>query len=114
MHDFRPILLILGILISTLAVAMLLPAMADLAVGNPDWEVFAMSSGFTLFIGAMLILTNRIGATRLVSRQAFLLTTLSWIALPTFGFAQDDSERPNSEDLLPETTVLYVQIEILL
>lgn len=85
MHDFRPILLILGILISTLAVAMLLPAMVDVAVGNTDWEVFAMSSGFTLFVGAMLILTNRVSAARLVSRQAFLLTTLSWIALPAFG-----------------------------
>ncbi len=33
----------------------------------------------------MLILTNRIGPTRLASRQAFLMTTLSWVALPAFS-----------------------------
>lgn len=85
MLDFRPIILILGILISTVAVAMLLPAMVDLAVGNPDWEVFAMSSGFTLFIGMMMILTNRVDTSNLNVRQAFLMTTLSWVALPAFG-----------------------------
>src|SRR3546814_2772989 len=55
--DFRPILFIVGILLSTTALAMLLPAVADAAVGNPHWQVFALSSGVTLSIGVMLMLT---------------------------------------------------------
>lgn len=85
MLDFRPIFFVLGIFLSTLAVAMLLPAMVDAAVGNPDWEVFTMSAGFTLFVGVTLILTTRTNATLLNVRQAFIMTTLAWVVLSGFG-----------------------------
>ena len=64
---------------------MLVPAAADAGVGNPDWQVFALSAGFTLFIGVLFILTTRTEMRILSIRQAFVLTTLSWIALPTFA-----------------------------
>lgn len=85
MLDFRPIFFVLGIFLSTLAVAMMLPAMVDAAVDNPDWEVFAMSAGFTLFVGVTLILTTRTNATLLNVRQAFIMTTLAWVVLSGFG-----------------------------
>jgi trk system potassium uptake protein TrkH len=83
--DFRPIFLILGILLTTLAVMMLVPAIADLVVGNPDWQVFAVASGVTLFIGVSLSLTSRTGGASLSVRQAFILTTMSWIVLTAFA-----------------------------
>jgi len=64
---------------------MLLPAVVDAAVMNPDWQVFALSSGFTLFVGVLFILTTRADVRNLSIRQAFVLTTLSWLALPTFA-----------------------------
>lgn len=85
MIDFRPIFLILGILLTTLAVMMLVPAIADLVVGNPDWQVFAVSSGVTLFIGVSLSLTSRTGGASLSVRQAFILTTMSWVVLTAFA-----------------------------
>ena len=85
MIDFRPILLILGILLSTLAVMMLIPVFADLVVNHPDWEVFAVASGVTLFIGVSLSLTSRAGGASLTVRQAFILTTLSWVVLTAFA-----------------------------
>ena len=54
--DFRPIFFVIGVLLTTIAIAMLLPAIADGLKGNPDWKVFLASSAFTLFIGACLIL----------------------------------------------------------
>lgn len=85
MIDFRPILFITGILMSTLALAMCLPAVADAAVKNPDWEVFALAAAFTLLIGVMLMLTARSRARNLNQRQAFILTALSWTIIPAFG-----------------------------
>jgi len=83
--DFRPILFIVGILLSTLALAMTLPALADLVVDNPDWRVFASASALTLFIGVALTLSTRSATRRINLRQAFILTALCWLVIPTFG-----------------------------
>ncbi len=85
MSDPRPILLVIGILLATLGLAMMLPAAIDLAVGNPDWQVFGTASGLTLFIGMALWFANRGFTGDLNMQQAFLLTTLSWAALVTFA-----------------------------
>lgn len=86
MIKIAPIFHILGVLISMLAVAMMVPAIVDLAVGNPDWQVFVASSTVTLFIGVAVVLTTRGQATSsLTLRQAFLLTTLSWAVIGLFA-----------------------------
>lgn len=85
MTHYRTIFFVLGILLTTLAVAMTLPVAVDLAVGNSDWEVFAASASITLFTGVTLILTCRSKSGQLAIRQAFLLTSLSWIVLPAFA-----------------------------
>ncbi|MCK5547088.1 MAG: potassium transporter TrkH, partial [Rhodospirillaceae bacterium] len=56
--DFRPVLLIVGTLLATLAIAMCIPALVDAVAGNPDWQVFAVSAGLTLFVGVSLTLTS--------------------------------------------------------
>ncbi len=85
MRDFRQIFFILGILLTTLAIAMLVPTIIDLASGNHDWQVFISSAGFTLFVGILFILTTRSKFKSLSIRQAFLLTTMSWVILPIFA-----------------------------
>ncbi len=71
---------------SLVAIAMGLPAVADLATGNPDWHVFAGSAAVSLFVGVSLMLATRSSSrTNLNLRQAFLLTTLSWIAVAAVG-----------------------------
>ena len=85
MIDFRPIFLILGFLLTILAIVMMVPAAVDIFTGNPDWQVFAVSGGVTLFIGVSLSLTSRAGGAKLSIRQAFILTTLSWIVLTIFA-----------------------------
>ncbi|MEK9724105.1 MAG: TrkH family potassium uptake protein [Rhodospirillaceae bacterium] len=83
--DFRPVFLVIGILLSTLAVMMVVPAAIDLYYGHPDWEVFLVSAGVTLFVGVATALTCRTGGGRLMAREAFLMTTLSWVALVFFA-----------------------------
>ncbi|EWY38435.1 potassium transporter TrkH [Skermanella stibiiresistens SB22] len=83
--DFRPVFFVLGILLSTLALSMMVPMLADLAVGHRDWITFAISGAFTLFVGVSLLLTNRMAEFTLSIRQAFLLTTLAWLVTATFA-----------------------------
>ncbi|PPR75957.1 MAG: Trk system potassium uptake protein TrkI [Alphaproteobacteria bacterium MarineAlpha3_Bin4] len=83
--DFRSVFLVIGILLTTLAVMMGIPAIFDLLDGHPDWEVFTVSAGVTLFVGVAMALTSRAGSMRLSTRQAFMMTTFSWIALTVFA-----------------------------
>lgn len=85
MLDFRPVLYIIGILLTTLAAAMCAPLVADLVVGHSDWQVFAGAAGLTSFIGITMMLTTRSPPERMTVRQAFVLTTLSWLAMTFFA-----------------------------
>jgi trk system potassium uptake protein TrkH len=84
--DLRPILQVIGILLVILALFMAPPLVADVAAGHSDWQVFLVAGGITLFIGVSLVLVNRApGSSELTGRQAFLLTTLVWLAMATFA-----------------------------
>ena len=85
MLDLRPILFILGLLLTTLALAMSLPALVDAATGHSDWQVFLASAGLTLFIGVSLILTMRGGDMAIGIREAFVLTIGSWLGVTLFA-----------------------------
>lgn len=89
MPNFRPVLLVTGALVAALGLCMLLPMLADLVAADPahreNWTAFATSAIFTVFIGAGAAAANW-GAIETISlRQAFLLTTLSWLALAAFA-----------------------------
>ena len=86
MLDFRPAGYVIGLLILALGAAMCAPALVDVAYGSAHWRAFAVSGGVTVFVGGAMA-----GACRdqrregLSIQQAFLLTTLAWLALPVFG-----------------------------
>lgn len=81
----RQVLFIIGFLLVTLAGGMVVPAAADIAVGNPDWRVFVGSAAVTAFFGGSLILANRQDVITLTRKDCFLLTTLSWVSLALFA-----------------------------
>lgn len=83
--DFRPILQVNGVFLLILGVSMLIPALVDAYVANPDWEVFAITSGIVLFVGGVLYLGNRAQYEELSVQQAFLLTVSAWVFIPAFG-----------------------------
>lgn len=85
MHFFRPILLVNGLLLTTLGAFMLIPAAVDIALGNTDWMVFLAASATTIFVGVALSISNWGFKGDITLRQAFALTTLSWIAAVTFA-----------------------------
>lgn len=85
MVDFRPIWMISGVFLIIIGIGMLFPMFMDLAVSNPDWEVFALISGVVLFSGGSLYLGNRADYDEFSVQQAFLLTFVSWLLMPAFG-----------------------------
>ncbi|MCD6036014.1 MAG: potassium transporter TrkH [Rickettsiales bacterium] len=85
MSSYRPVLLVIGTLMSILSVAMIIPAILDLYLDNPDWKSFVISALITCFTGVSLVLTNQGNNTQLTIRQTFLLTTLSWVVVPAFS-----------------------------
>ncbi len=85
MVELRPVLFVIGLLLSVLAIAMMIPAMVDAAVGHPDWLVFTSAAGLTLFIGVSLVLTTRARLRSFSLRQAFIMTNLAWLVVALFG-----------------------------
>ncbi|AHC73926.1 cation transporter [Candidatus Endolissoclinum faulkneri L5] len=83
---FGPVLFNLGILLTSLALSMSVPAAIDLVNDYSDWQVFLDAAGMTLFVGVIVILvTRKLRQSKLNLHQAFLLTTLSWLATASVG-----------------------------
>ena len=72
MIDLRPALFVIGILLTTIAVAMLAPFTIDLINGHQDWKIFAAAGTLTLFVGGVLVLTNQAPIRKLSIHQAFI------------------------------------------
>lgn len=85
MFSFRPIFLVVGLLVATLGCAMLLPAMVDLAHDSSDWQIFAVSAMVTIMFGVVFWMAARGEPAVLSLRQVFVMTVLAWIALAGFG-----------------------------
>ncbi|EKV32913.1 Potassium uptake protein TrkH [Caenispirillum salinarum AK4] len=81
----QPVLYVLGLLVSVLGAAMVVPGVADLAAGDVDWIGFFVGAGVTTLVGGLLVLTNRTRDLSLTLRQAFLLTALGWIGTAAFS-----------------------------
>jgi len=84
--DLRPVLFITGLFLALLAGGMCVPAIADLAIGHHDWQVFVASAAVTMFVGVALSLAYRPkGRFEMSLRNAYLLTTMSWVSAAFFG-----------------------------
>ena len=86
MLDLRPVGYVIGLLVTVLGAAMLLPLIVDIAEARGQWPVFLQSAILTMLAGACMALACANGVRAGLSLQeTFLLTTTVWIALPIFG-----------------------------
>ncbi|MCF4097591.1 TrkH family potassium uptake protein [Maritalea mediterranea] len=83
--EFRPILMIIGVLTAILGCSMFLPAIADALVGNDDWIVFVTSGLITTLLGAGTWAASFGHDQSLNARQAFFMTAIIWVVLAVFG-----------------------------
>lgn len=75
----------LGILLLIVGVAELFPAAVDHYYRHANAGVFLINSVFSIFWGSLLILVNKSFKHRVDIRQAFMLTTLSWVCISLFA-----------------------------
>jgi len=86
MIQYRFISFILGIFLSILAGAMVIPALMDLLHGDPDWVYFAEAAAITGFVGVLLGLSCKPDAPpSLEIRETFILTVSSWMMISAFA-----------------------------
>ena len=83
--NFRSVLYIIGLLISTLGCMMTIPTLFDLFSNHNNWSIFA-STGIIIFLmGITIILAFKNKNTKIGSRETFLLSVLSWIFLASIA-----------------------------
>jgi len=84
--DFRPIMYVVGLLLTGLAAFMMIPAVVEAMTTEYTPSEFLLSAAATGFIGCMFILATRDNREfTLDIKQAFLLTATCWIILPVFA-----------------------------
>lgn len=78
----RPVFFFVGVALTILAAAMVLPAAVDATHHDADWRIFAACAAVTAFVGLALALGGRDDWRRpLTIRQIFLLTAGGWTAV---------------------------------
>lgn len=85
MIDLLPVFFLAGALLLGLAAFMGIPTLTMLAYGEVHWQAFFISAVITGLTGLVLTLIGRRRAFRLSPREAFLLTSLSWIMVALFA-----------------------------
>ena len=85
MTNYKTIFFVLGILLIILGFFMIIPIIVQLIYDDGFDGTFIYSSIVTVFIGILFLLSNLDQDRKLNLQQAFLLTSLSWIGIATFG-----------------------------
>ena len=81
----RSILLIIGFLLIVLSVFMSLPGFLAVYMDDPGADAFLLSAAVTALAGYLLWHFNRNITVRIHSREAFMLTTLTWLTVSLFS-----------------------------
>ncbi len=79
--QLQPVFLVLGILLTLLSAALLIPAAVDFHHDNPTWAPFLETSMISCIIGLGLVFSTRGIPKSLNIRQAFLMTVSAWIVI---------------------------------
>ena len=85
MPRLRPVFFIFGLLLILLSVAMLVPALVEWSFGHGDADEYFASAAIPLFLGGMLVFSQREARIELRPRQAYVMTALAWIVTPLFA-----------------------------
>ena len=81
-----PIFHILSILIMPFSGFMMISGFVDFIYSNQNWINFFISAIITFFVGMSVFLATRGNTDQNIDlRQAFVLTTMSWITIAFFG-----------------------------
>ena len=84
MSNYKTVFFIIGVLQIILGIFMAIPIIIQLIFNELD-SSFIASSVMTLVFGVLFVLSNLDYEKKINLKQAFLLTTLSWLTIAIFG-----------------------------
>jgi len=82
---FRVIFNILGLLLLIEGISMLLPLGVSLYYNEPDIFALFLSSGLTIFAGALMWYSTRRGNKSIGKKEGYIIVSLVWIIFSLFG-----------------------------
>lgn len=85
LSDYRPIIVVLGLLLSFVSIIMFIPMGVDLLYGHKDYQAFLISSSFTGLMSFLTLLSQWMKNLKIPLHQGFFLSVFSWIFIPAFG-----------------------------
>ncbi|MEQ8194819.1 MAG: potassium transporter TrkG, partial [Rhodospirillales bacterium] len=83
--DYRSVLYVVGMLLVLLAAMMCVPAAVDVFTHDREWQHFILSAVICLFVGVLCALSGRQKEFIIGIREAFLITTVSWVTISLFA-----------------------------
>ena len=86
MSNYKTVFFIIGVLQIILGIFMAIPIFSQFIFSEID-SSFITSSAITLVFGVLFVLSNLDYEKKINLKQAFLLTTLSWLTIAIFGLS---------------------------
>lgn len=81
MFNFKPIALVAGTVICAVGFLLFIPLITELIYQTNSWQSYAVPILIYLIVGGSLVITNRNVELKVSTKEAFIVTTLSWILL---------------------------------
>nr|ADI17011.1 trk-type K+ transport systems, membrane components [uncultured Vibrionales bacterium HF0010_22E23] len=85
MVNFKPVLFVIGLVLSKIALFMYVPTILALATGTPGFLSFALAVAITHSVAFLCLTLGKTRDFRLNTREMFLLTTMVWIIASAFA-----------------------------
>ena len=81
MFNFKPIALVGGTVICTVGFLLFVPLITEIIYQTESWQSYAVPILLYLIVGGSLVITNRNVELKISTKEAFIITSLSWILL---------------------------------
>ena len=81
MFNFKPIALVGGTVICTVGFLLFVPLITEIIYQSESWQSYAVPILLYLIVGGSLVITNRNVELKISTKEAFIITSLSWILL---------------------------------
>ena len=81
MLNFKPIALVGGTVICSVGFLLFIPMIAEIIYQSESWQSYAVPILLYLIVGGSLVITNRNIELKISTKEAFIITVLSWILL---------------------------------
>ena len=81
MFNFKPIALVGGTVICAVGFLLFIPLITEIIYQTESWQSYAGPILLYLIVGGSLVITNRNVELKISTKEAFIITSLSWILL---------------------------------